>query len=187
MSGMMRTRIFAAAVAGAICGTSTASAEDYVLEAGQSATLSADATYDSMTVNGDLTVNGGAILTPSITMTGGSVTVTGTNSRLGSGHSSIDTPTTWQMYPDENGQYGKITCKDDRDSYVGPGAAKFYLKAENAAVQSDTGYIDFLTLDNGVVCFREAYNETALTGRVSVVGASTSTIFSPGARRKDAV
>lgn len=187
MSGMMRTRIFAAAVAGAICGTSTANADPYVLEAGQSATLSADASYDSMTVNGDLTVNGGAILAPSITMTGGSVTVTGTGTKLGSGHSSIDSPTTWLMYPDENGQYGKITCKDDRDSNVGPGATNFCLKAENAAVQSDTGYIDFLTLDNGVVCFRAAYNETALTGRVSVVGASTSTIFSPGARRKDAV
>ncbi len=180
-------RAFAVVAAAAMLGSTPANAADYVLEAGQSDTLSADASYDSMTVNGDLTVNGGAILTPSITMTGGSVTVTGTGTKLGSGHSSIDTPTTWQMYPDENGQYGKITCKDDRDSNVGPGAAKFYLKAENEAVQSDTGYIDFLTLDNGVVCFREAYNETALTGRVSVVGTDTSTIFSPGARRKDAV
>ena len=161
----------------------TVQADGYVLEAGQSATLSANATYESMTVNGNLTVDDAVIRTSSLTMTGGCVTVAGKNATLGSGHSTNNSPTTWEMYPDESGLYGTITCTGATSYDKGAGAEKFYLKAENEAVQSDTGYIDFLTLDNGIMNLREAYNETALTGRVSVVGTGASTIYSPGARR----
>ena len=160
-------------------------ADDYFLAAGESDTLSGAATYGTMTVNGDLTVTGGKTVTvKTLVMTNGSITVTGTDTMLGSGNSGeAYNPTAWSMYPDEEGNYGTISIENVKAADKGAGAATFYLRAENDAVHSETGYIDFLELNNGSMNLRSAYNETSLTGRVSVVGSSSSTIYRRGQRQ----
>ena len=186
MSGKMMTKIAAAVAACALVGAMSANAEGYVLEAGQSDTLSANATYDSMTVNGDLTVMGGIVINvKTVTMTNGSVAVSGKNTTFGLGNSNQDYSTAWSMYPDADGQYGHISVTDDNVASKAAGAATFYLRAGDGPVSSDTGYIDFLTLSNGCMNLRAAYNETSLTGRVSVVGSLASTISRPGPRKSE--
>ena len=64
------------------------------LAAGESDTLSVAATYDTMTVNGDLTVTGGkTINVNTINMAGGSITVTEADTTLGVSHGTASTPT----------------------------------------------------------------------------------------------
>ena len=186
MSGKMMTKIAAAVAACALVGAMSANATDYVLEAGQSDTLSVGDTYDSMTVNGDLTVLGGIVINvKTVTMTNGSVAVSGKNTTFGLGNSNQDYSTAWSMYPDADGQYGHISVTDDNVASKAAGAATFYLRAGDGPVSSDTGYIDFLTLSNGCMNLRAAYNETSLTGRVSVVGSLASTISRPGPRKSE--
>ena len=129
---------------------SSAYAVDYLLEAGQTDTISTASTYDKMTINGDLTVNGGIrVNAKKIYMTNGCVTVTGNSSSLssiGEGRSSQDYTTTWNLYPDENGQYGKIKASGVRKADYGVGAAIFYLRAENEAARAGGGVYRFFRI-----------------------------------------
>ena len=164
-------KIFAIAAAFAV-SANFAYAVDYLLEAGQSDTISTNVVYEKMTINGDLTVSGGnKVSVKKIYMTNGCVTVTGNSSSLssiGDGRSSQDYTTTWNLYPDENGQYGKIKASGVRKADYGVGAAIFYLRAENEAARAGDGYIDFLELDNAGCNLRQAYNQSSLTGRITV-------------------
>ena len=182
----MSLRLESLAMAGAVAAMApfTLVADDYFLAAGESGSITEAATYDSMTVNGDLSVSGGiTVAVDTLTMTGGSVAVTGSGTMLGSGNSNNEHPTAWNMYPDETGQYGMISIKDVKAADKGAGAVTFYLRPGDDAVQSETGYIDFLRLDNGSMNLRRAYNTSSLTGRVTIAGTTTSTLYRRGGRQ----
>ena len=175
-------KIFVIASALAVSAGS-AYAVDYLLEAGQTDAISTNVVYDKMIINGNLAVSDKAVVrTPSIIMTNGSVTVTTTDTVLGSGHSQDNYPTTWKLYPDENGKYGCITVKDCATYGKGPEARWVYLQPENEAAKSGDGYIDFLRLENGGMSLRRTFNCSSLTGRISVAGINGGSIYREGAR-----
>ena len=177
-------KMFAIAAAFAVSASSSY-AVDYLLEAGQTDTISTNVVYEKMTILGDLTVNGAAkITTPRVDMTNGSVTVTDKRTKLGSGHKTDSTPTTWHLYPDESGKYGRIYVKDCREWSYGPSAKWLYLREENEAAAAEGGYIDFLRLENGGMPLRRTFNMSSLTGRITVAG-SGGAIYREASRSSD--
>lgn len=199
MPGKMMTKIAAVAVAGALLGAMSANAANYLLEAGQSETLSTAAQYDSMAVNGDLTVSGGiAIKSPTINMAGGSITVLGANTTIGedlSGDSTASTRTTLSMTNGTDGAYGMLRSHGGGVA-SGKGLAiyELYVRKEGSDFVSDNGCFDFMSISNGTVNMRSAYNYSSFTGRIAVAGTSafyrrsdrgTGGIFVSGAYKID--
>ena len=172
---------------GVIAAPSALTADDYTLAAGESDTLSVAATYDTMTVNGDLTVTGGkTINVNTINMAGGSITVTEADTTLGVSHGTASTPTSsmptfLSMTNGADGAYGKLNV-------IGTGVAAdeglavtmLNIRAEGEDFVSDNGYFDLMSLSNGTANFFGAYNYSSATGRIVVAG--TSAIYRRTAR-----
>ena len=98
-----------------------ASAADYVSPAGPSDTINSSVAYDTMTITNALTVQGGAVVTaPTVSMTGGSLTVTGSGSAFGENRSGeTSTRTTYTLNPDASGVYPLLKAENS-------GALKIY-------------------------------------------------------------
>ena len=200
MSGKIMTRIAAVVAsfaAGIMAATPAQAAGDYLLEAGESATLSTAYTNDTMTVNGDLTVSGGiAISSPTINMAGGSITVLGKDTTIGEDRSGVtSTRTTLSMTNGTDGAYGMLRSHGG-GVVSGKGLAiyELYIQKEGSDFVSDNGYFDFMSVSNGTVNLRSAYNYSSFTGRITVAGTSafyrrsdrgTGGIFASGAYKID--
>lgn len=167
--GELYARILALSVAVTAFQHKAMAVEDLTVAVDKSVTLSAAAQYGTINIEGALSVEGGkTISVKTINMTGGSVSVSDQDTMLGSGNSGNAYPTQWNLYPDENGRYGKIKVSGVRAVDKGAGAVKFYLNSENDAARKGSGYIDFLELDKGSFNMRQAYNQSSLTGRITV-------------------
>ena len=162
-------------------------ADDYELAAGESDTLSTAATYDTMTVNGDLTVTGGKTIdVDTINMTGGSITVTESGTTLGISHGtssspSSSMPTFLSMTNGADGAYGRLNVFGTGVAAdKGLAVTMLYIRKEGEDFVSDNGYFDLMSLSNGTANIFGAYNNSSATGRIVVAG--TSAIYRRTAR-----
>ena len=182
----------------AALSTSALLADDYTLAAGASDTLSVAATYDTMAVNGELTVSGGVTINASaITMAGGAITVTGSGTTLGNSSADATYSTTLSMTNGADGAYGVLKSLDVGNSAdKGLAICNLYIRKEGDDFVSDNGYFDFLVLSNGNANIRSAYNYSSATGRITVAGTSyiwrrpprqSQAIFRRGAYRVELV
>lgn len=175
---------------GVVAATSGSLADDYTLAAGDSDTLSAASaakTYDTMTVNGDLTVTGGKTIdVDTINMTGGSITVTESGTTLGVSHGtssspSSSMPTFLSMTNGADGAYGRLNVFGTGVAAdKGLAVTMLYIRREGEDFVSDNGYFDLMAISNGTANFFGAYNYSSATGRIVVAG--TSAIYRRTAR-----
>jgi len=190
----------AAVVMASICAFSADGVLDYVLAAGESATLSSAGEYRTMSISGDLTVTGGVTNNvDSINLNGGSITVIGAYTTLGKSHDNETQPFTTgvSLSAGENGAYGKITVKDSGvRADTGFAATEFNILQESEGFESESGYFDFLTLENGTANLKSLCNYSSYTGRITVTGTSaiykrwpraSGPIFNSGAYHIDLV
>lgn len=160
-------------------------AADYYLPAGETDSFSGASVtnYDSITVEGDLSISGNAqVMSTNVTITGGTVSISGQYSALGwrTGNASSAT-----IAPNAGGQYGKVTVSGgsadgfnvsgittEWDCY-NFGGKTLTIAAENEAARQRyaDGVFDFLDLSGGAN-FYSVENNSSLTGRVSVAGSS---------------
>lgn len=172
-------------VLAAFCGLA-ALAEDYNLPAGESDTLSEEATYGAMTIGGDLSayVPEGAsgaiksIMMTSLALNGGTVTI---DSNGGSEYfyfgkaqtaSNGGVPVT---ISDDGEKYGFVTVKNMNAAVdTGFGAMSITLAKESEEFRAENGVIDFARIENGALFVRQLYNNSSFTGRVTIAGGGTS-------------
>ena len=145
------------------------SAADYVSPAGPSDTIDSSIAYDTMTITNCLSVQGGAVVTvPTVTMRGGSLTVTGSGSAFGENRSGeTSTRTTYTLYPDAGGAYPLLSAENS-------GALKIYSATVAADSAGTGGVFDVLDIDSATAYVRWLYNDSSLTGRVTFAGAAAS-------------
>ena len=173
-------RAAAALLLGLSLVTFPAIGDTYELAAGASDTLTSETdettTYDSMSIAGSLTVSGKKTVesTGGISVPGGTVTVSGANARLGTGHSS--TGTDWTLGFDAgSGEYGKVVIDGGELDYA-VGAKTFTVANGGNGVG---GYIDFMEINGGGFKPYTLRNKSDLTARIKVSG--TSRLEKPGA------
>ena len=158
-------------VAALMSAVGAASAADYVSPAGPSDAIASSATYDTMTITNALTVQGGAVVTvPTVTMTGGSLTVTGNGTSFGenrSGNDYVSTRTTYTLHPDANGAYPLLAAESS-------GALKIYSATFAAGGNGTDGVFDALRINGSMAYVRWLYNDSSLTGRVTFAGSTAS-------------
>lgn len=162
--------------AACVCALCAEGASDYVLDAGESATLSEPGEYGTMSVSGDLTVSGGVTNNVDrIDMNGGSITVIGEFTTFGKSHGADGQAfnTSVSLSVGGNGAYGKITVRDTGvRGNTGFGATEFNILPESEGFESDNGYFDFLALENGTANLKNVCNGSSCTGRITVTGTS---------------
>lgn len=182
-----------AAIAAAILAagmTPTASATDYSLPAGQSKTLSTEADYDTMTVEGDLTVSvpGGTsnakkfIRFTNMDVVGGSVTVDSAGATpyfmigyTGVGGTNPDPDATVVLTNNAGGAYASLSVKDMNAAVdTSLCCQKLYLRSGEELDAPANGILDFARIENGALFARQLYNESSCTGRVTIAGGGTS-------------
>lgn len=166
----------ACAAAVAMVGFSALAAEDYVLPANESDTVSTNVTYATATICGDLTVNGNAqFVSPLVDLNGGTVTADGAKSVFCFGRYNMgDYTATINVSTNETGAYGKIVVKNGTaggfsDSY-NVGARILNLVSNATDVVASDGCVDFLDLRGGGMQAYNIYNYSTLTGRITVTG-----------------
>ena len=180
---------------GGLLTTGTARATDLEVAAGTTVPLSSNAAYESGLVQGALNVSGGAqIDVNALTLEGGVVSVSGANTRFGYYVSGAANKTICHI-KDREGVYGRFAIKDTTVSKTySVGIAQLYLDAPSGSLEGSDGYIDFASISNGALNVREAFNDSTLTGRVTVAGnalvyrgenMTTAAIFRRGAFRFD--
>ena len=149
---------------------------DYVLAAGESATISSAGEYEAMSISGNLTVTGGVTNNVDrINLNGGSITVIGAYTTLGKSHDNETQPFTTGVFLSEgvNGAYGKIIVKESGvRPDTGFAATEFNILKEGEGCGSENGYFDFLTLENGTANLKSLCNYSSYTGRITVTGTS---------------
>ncbi len=172
-------RAAAALLLGLALAAGPAHGDTYELAAGASDTLTSDTaettTYDSMSIAGSLTVSGKKTVesTGGISVPGGTVTVSGVNARLGTGHSS--TGNDWTLGFDAgSSQYGKVVIDGGKTDYA-VGAKTFTVANGGNGVG---GYIDFMEINGGGFKPYTLRNKSDLTARIKVSG--TSRLAKPG-------
>jgi hypothetical protein len=145
------------------------SAADYVSPAGPSDTIDSSIAYDTMTITNCLSVQGGAVVTvPTVTMTGGSLVVTGSGSAFGENRSGeTSTRTTYTLNPDAGGAYPLLSAENS-------GALKIYSATVAAGGAGTGGVFDVLDIDSATAYVRWLYNDSSLTGRVTFAGTAAS-------------
>ena len=150
----------------------TACAEDYELPLGATDTISTNVTYTTMNIAGDLTVRDGAVVSKAestaINVVGGSVTVSGKTSVLGSYDKNGGT--TFTFTNNAEGVVGRMTVDAAGSTIYNVGARPLNVRLDDAVARHDNGYVDILDLRGGYVQFVNAYNYSTLTARVSVAG-----------------
>ena len=174
VSAKAGVRLCAVALAAALAFPSGLLAGDYVLDVGQSDTLSGPETYGTMTIGGDLTVSGGEKITvDEINMAGGSITVTGKDTTLGDGAESATHATTISVTNGADGAYGMLNVHGTGVSAdEGLGAAVLVIRKEGEDFTSDGGYFDFMSISNGTANLYAVRNYSSATGRITVAGTS---------------
>ena len=146
-----------------------ASAADYVSPAGPSDTINSSVAYDTMTITNALTVQGGAVVTaPTVSMTGGSLTVTGSGSAFGENRSGeTSTRTTYTLNPDASGVYPLLKAENS-------GALKIYSATVMSGGSGMGDVFDAVRIDGATAYVRWLYNDSSLTGRVTFAGSAAS-------------
>ncbi len=159
-----------------------ANAADYYLPAGEADSFSGGsaAVYDSITVEGDLSISGNAkVMSTNVTVTGGTVSISGQNSAFG----WLTAASSATIAPNADGTYGKVTVSGGYDGGFNVtgltsgwncfnfGAKILTIAAENekARQRYADGVFDFLVLGGGAN-FHTVQNNSSLTGRVTVAG-----------------
>ena len=144
-------------------------AESYELAADKTDAISTNVAYSTMTVNGDLTVRDGAVVTvPTVTMTGGSLTVTGSGTTFGENRSGeTSTRTTYTLSPAAGGAYPLLSAENS-------GALKIYSATVAAGGAGTDGVFDILNIDSATAYVRWLNNDSSLTGRVTFAGSAAS-------------
>ena len=140
-------------------------AEDYVLAAGASDTLTSETAvttnYDSMSIAGSLTVSGMMTVqsTGTVTVAGGTVTVSGDTASIGK--QGKNSGSNWNIASE-----GKIVINN--------GKPDFSVGADGFAIldscEGQDGYIDFMEINGGGFCPWYMDNNAAATARIKVSG-----------------
>ena len=168
ISKTSRTAAMLAAATVATSAATAANAADYYLPAGETDTISTNVAYATMSVNGDLTVQDGAVITiPTVSMTGGSLTVTGGGTSFGENHSSYDTKTTYTLNPDGSGVYPRLSATSS-------GTLKIYSATVASGGSGTDGVFDVLRIEDSKVYARWLYNNSSTTGCVAFAGSSAT-------------
>ena len=176
-------------VVGLSCFTGPTYAVDYLLEAGQSDTISTNVVYEKMDVYGDLSVYvpGGTAsstkksvgFTSVLNLIGGTLTIDsnggGEYFQFGYPGTNNGNKPTVNLTNNVDGTYGSILIKNiNTTSDTGLCCEKLYLRKESEGTSPENGIIDFARIENGALFVRQLYNHTSCTGRVTIVGGGTS-------------
>ena len=153
-------------------------ADDYSLSAGESDSISTNVTFDTMTVNGALTLPDVDcwINAWRLNMTGGTILIDGKKATIGCGHYAKTATVVTNAY-DENGVYGKVTVQNGTYGII-DGLRRNFASRSYIIVTNDSpmagrdGYVDIFDMRGGGVEMCYAYNYSSLTGRVTVTGAN---------------
>ena len=158
-------------VAGVLFASAAAGAADYELAAGETDTISTNVNYTTMNIAGDLTVSDGAKVTAAtgsaVNLIGGSATVSGKTSQLGTYASS---GTVLTITNNADGVVGKIVLDASGSSAYNIQARPLNIRLDDEIAQRTDGYVDIMELRGGWVQFFDAFNYSTLTSRVTVIG-----------------
>lgn len=164
----------------------TATADDYILPAGDADALSEEVTYGTMTVAGDLSayVPGGTaksvkkITVASLNLDGGTVTIDpdGGSQYFGLGLCQTSARGgTAVSVAEDGGRYGFITVKNINAALdIGLGAEKITIAKEGEGFSAADGIVDIARIENGALFVRQLYNDSSYTGRVTIAGGGIS-------------
>jgi hypothetical protein len=167
----------------------SAYAVDYLLEAGQTDTISTNVTYANMDVYGDLSVYvpGGTKkdykkyvrFTSNLNLIGGSLTIDpqgqGSYFQFGySGGKNNPNPNV-NITNGVDGSFGTILIRNiNADPDTSLCCEKLIIRKEGEGTAPENGIIDFARIENGYLFARQLYNYSSCTGRVTIAGGGIS-------------
>ena len=176
-------------VVGLSCFTGPAYAVDYLLEVGQTDTISTNVTYAKMDVYGDLSVYvpGGTKsankkyvrFTSSLNLIGGSLTIDpqgqGSYFQFGYSGGNDDPDSIVNITNGVDGTFGSILIRNINATVdTSLCCEKLYIRKEGEGTAPENGIIDFARIENGCLFARQLYNYSSCTGRVTIAGGGTS-------------
>ena len=174
----------AAAVCTAALLCASVRADDYVLSAGESDTISTNVTYETITVDGgNLTVDSNAKVygdkekSVVLTLNGGTLTIDGQNTAFGHRAAGGDSRLA-VMNPGTDGKYTKVTVRNGKGTgavtgdYYNFSAKTMTISAATEATlqQYPDGMFDLFDISGSGVNFFRLINDSSLTGRITVAG-----------------
>ena len=181
-SGSLGFSVAAVCTAALLCAS--ARADDYILAAGESDTISTNVTYETITVDGgNLTVDSNAKVygdkakSVVITLNGGTLTIDGQNTAFGHRANGGDSRLA-VMNPGADGKYTKVTVRNGKGTdavnsdYFNFSAKTLTISAatEAALEQYPNGMFDLFDISGSSVNFFRLINDSSLTGRITVAG-----------------
>ena len=168
---------------------SSAYAIDYLLEAGQTDTISTNVTYANMDVYGDLSVYvpGGKSsstkkyvrFTSDLNLIGGRLTIDpqgqGSYFQFGYSGGNDDPKPNVSITNGVDGSFGSISIRNINAAVdTSLCCEKLYIRKEGEGTAPENGIIDFARIENGCLYVRQLYNYSSCTGRVTIAGGGTS-------------
>ena len=181
-------KMFVIASAFAACASSSYAA-DYLLEAGQTDTISTNVTYANMDVYGDLSVYvpGGKSsstkkyvrFTSNLNLIGGRLTIDpqgqGSYFQFGYSGGNDDPDSIVNITNGVDGTFGSILIRNINATVdTSLCCEKLYIRKEGEGTAPENGIIDFARIENGCLFARQLYNYSSCTGRVTIAGGGTS-------------
>ena len=170
-----------------LCAPIALLADNYTLAAGQSETMTAEANYGTMTIEGDLTVSvpGGTstdkkiIRFTNMDVVGGSVTIdsTGATPYFMIGYPGLkDEPNaTVVLTNNAGGAFASLSVKDMNAAVdTSLCCQQLYLRSGEELASPANGILDFARIENGALFVRQLFNYSSCTGRVTITGGGTS-------------
>ena len=181
-------KMFVVASAFAV-SASSAYAVDYLLEAGQTDTISTNVTYAKMDIYGNLSVYvpGGTKsankksvrFTSSLNLIGGSLTIDpqgqGSYFQFGYSGGNDDPASIVNITNGVDGSFGSISIRNINAAVdTSLCCEMLIIRKEGEGTAPENGIIDFARIENGCLFARQLYNYSSCTGRVTIAGGGVS-------------